>query len=191
MENEIVDVLRENINTIEKSLVLKKEIRDIAETMINTYKNGGKIIFFGNGGSASDAQHLAGELVGKFLMNRAPLQAIALTTNTSILTSIGNDMSFDEVFSRQVEATTNSQDLVVGISTSGNSRNVINGILAAKKKGAKTVGLTGEKGGQLANIADLVIKVPSNSTPHIQEAHITIGHILCYLVERSLFSNKK
>lgn len=191
MEKEIVAILRESINTKEKSLGLVKNIKDIAEAMIKTYRNGGKIIFFGNGGSAADAQHLVAELVGKFQMNRVPLQAISLATNISILTAIGNDLSFDEIFSRQVEAIANPTDLVIGISTSGNSKNVINGILVAKRKGAKTIGLTGEKGGKLADIADLVLKVPSNSTPRIQEVHITIGHILCYLVEKALFAEEK
>jgi len=162
------------------------EIRSIAELMINAYRNGGKVVLFGNGGSAADAQHIAAELVGKFALKRQAFPAIALNTNTSILTAVGNDYGYDLVFSRQVEAMVSRGDVVIGISTSGNSLNVIKAIELAKKKGARTVGLTGGNGGKLAKAAELTLTVPSDSTPRIQEAHITIGHIVCEIVEKEL-----
>jgi len=162
------------------------KIQAIAELIIGAYRNGGKVVLFGNGGSAADAQHIAAELVGKFLLERKAFPAIALTTNSSILTAIANDYSYDEVFSRQVEALVTDKYVVIGISTSGNSQNVVDAIALAKKKGAKTVGLTGDDGGKLAKIAGLTLIVPSDSTPRIQEAHITIGHIICEIVEGEL-----
>lgn len=162
------------------------EIEKISEMIIKTYENGNKVVLFGNGGSAADAQHIACELVSKFMLERKGLPAIALTANTSILTAIGNDYGYDNVFSKQVEALVERGDIVIGISTSGSSPNVIKGIRTAKEKGAITIGLTG-RGGELTQAVDLCIKVPSSSTPRIQEAHITIGHIICYLVEKELF----
>ena len=158
------------------------EIQAIAEFIIDAYRKGGKVVLFGNGGSAADAQHIAAELVGKFLLKRQAFPAVALNTNTSIVTAIANDYSYDEVFSRQVAALVTDKDVVIGISTSGNSRNVVDAIALAKKKGAKTIGLTGGDGGKLAKIAELTLIVPSDSTPRIQEAHITIGHIICELL---------
>jgi len=162
------------------------DIESAAQLIINAYKNGGKVVLLGNGGSAADAQHLAGELVGKFMLKRQAFPAIALTTNSSILTAVANDWSYDTVFSRQVEALVTEKDVIIGISTSGNSPNVIEAIKLGKKKGAKTIALTGGNGGKLADAADLVLSVPSDITPRIQEAHITIGHIICELVEREL-----
>jgi len=162
------------------------EIKAIAELIIGAYRNGGKVVLFGNGGSAADAQHIAAELVGKFLLKRQAFPAIALTTNSSILTSIANDDSYDEVFSRQVAALVTERDVVIGISTSGDSVNVVKAVEMAKQRGTKTVGLTGGKGGKLAEVADLVLTVPSRSTPRIQEAHITVGHIICEIVEKVL-----
>ena len=155
--------------------------------IIDSYRNGGKLILFGNGGSAADAQHLAGEMVGRFLKERAALPAIALNTNTSILTALGNDYDFDVIFSRQLEAWVKRDDVVIGISTSGNSPNVLKGVETANSQSAQTIGLTGCGGGQLAKIVDLALVVPSDDTPRIQEAHITIGHILCDIVEKTLF----
>ena len=172
-----------------KSAIAKSKIDEIYSMVgfiVATYKVGGKVVLFGNGGSATDAQHLAGELVGRFMLERQALPAIALTTNTSILTAVGNDYGYETVFSRQVEALVNEKDVVIGISTSGNSPNVIEAMKTAKMKGAKTIGLTGGNGGKLVEVADLVLIVPSDSTPRIQEAHITIGHIVCELVEREL-----
>ena len=166
---------------------LPEQITQAAEMILNSYQSGGKLILFGNGGSAADAQHLAAELVGRFKMERSALPAIALNTNTSILTALGNDYSFDTVFARQIEAWAKKGDVVIGISTSGNSPNVLLGIEKAKPLGAKTIGLTGHDGGQLAKIVDLALIVPSHDTPRIQEAHITIGHIICDVIEQKLF----
>ena len=163
------------------------QIERMVELIVAAYRSGGKVVLFGNGGSAADAQHIAGELMGRFKLERKPLPAIALTANTSILTALANDYGYDTVFSRQVEAMVNAGDVAIGISTSGNSPNVIKALKAAKAKGAVTIGLTGG-GGRLAGAADLTVAVPSKSTPRIQEAHITIGHIVCELVESELAS---
>ncbi len=164
-------------------------IVNIANAMIEAYKKGGKVILFGNGGSAADAQHIAAELVGKYKMIRDPLPALALSTNTSILTACANDYGYETVFAKQVQALAGKDDVVVGISTSGTSPNVLAGIKAAKEKGAVTVGFTGEKGSELGNMVDICLAVPSKDTPRIQEAHITAGHIVCFLVERSIFGD--
>jgi len=187
IHGEIVKRLEESAR-IKGCIVRDKigEIECIVESIIEAYKTGGKVVLFGNGGSAADAQHIAGELVGQFQLKRRALPAIALTTNTSTLTAVANDYGYEAVFSRQVEALVNEKDIVIGISTSGDSLNVIEAIEMAKMKGAKTVGLTGGNGGKLAEVADLVLVVPSDSTPRIQEAHITIGHIVCELVESEL-----
>jgi D-sedoheptulose 7-phosphate isomerase len=157
-----------------------------AEWVSDSIQSGGKFILFGNGGSAGDAQHIAAELVGRFELERRPFPAIALTTNTSTLTAIANDYDYNEIFSRQVRAWAGPSDIVLGISTSGNSPNVVKGLESAKDQGARTIGLTGEKGGRLDSIADLCLKVPSSNTARIQESHILIGHILCLLIEKSL-----
>jgi len=161
-------------------------IAAIAGATVAAIRSGGKIILFGNGGSAADAQHLAAELVGRFRRKRRAIPALALTTNTSIMSALGNDFGFETVFSRQIEALARQGDIVFGISTSGDSANVLEGITAAKKLGAVTVAFTGARGGRLASAADLVFKVPSDSTPRIQEAHITVGHIVCDIVESEL-----
>jgi D-sedoheptulose 7-phosphate isomerase len=165
-----------------------KEIQAMVNLIIEAYRAGGKVVLLGNGGSAADAQHIAGELVGQFVLKRQAFPAIALTTNTSVLTAVANDCGYETVFSRQIEALVTEKDVVIGISTSGNSPNVIRAIEAAKAKRAKTIGLTGSSGGKLAMVADLVLTVPSSSIPRIQEAHITIGHIVCELVEEELAS---
>ncbi|HEV2380187.1 MAG TPA: D-sedoheptulose 7-phosphate isomerase [Terriglobia bacterium] len=148
---------------------------------------GGKLLLFGNGGSAADAQHIAAELVGRFGRERKGLPAVALTVNTSALTAIANDHGFERVFARQVEALALSGDLAIGISTSGNSRSVLKAVDAAKSAGILTVGLTGRTGGDLRNRVDYCLQVPSESTPRVQEAHIFIGHVLCEWIEESLF----
>ncbi len=165
-------------------------IIDIANVIIKTYKKGGKVLLFGNGGSAADAQHIAAELVGKYKMIREPLPAIALSTNTSILTACANDYGYETVFAKQVQALAKEGDVVIGISTSGSSPNVLEGIKAAKEKGAFTIGFTGEGGRELGKNVDICLAVPSKDTPRIQEAHITAGHIVCYLVENELFGTK-
>lgn len=186
-QNQIIARLEESAR-IKLAIAKTKsqEIEYIANFIIAAYQAGGKVVLLGNGGSAADAQHIAGELVGKFMLERQAFPAIALTTNTSILTALANDSGYENVFRRQVEALVTEKDVVIGISTSGNSPNVIEAIKAAKMKGAKTIGLSGGRGGKLAELADLVLVVPSESTPRIQEAHITIGHIVCELVEREL-----
>jgi len=190
MEKIIREYLSESIKVKTKildDLSLLRRIKEMSLLIIKAYQNKRKLILFGNGGSAADAQHIAGELVNKFKLERGALPAIALTTDTSVLTSIANDYDYQKVFARQVEALAEEGDVVIGISTSGSSLNVIKGIQAAKERGAKTVGFTGKDGDELAKIVDLVLKVPSNDTPKIQEAHITILHIVCYLIEKELF----
>ena len=186
-QRDIAARLEENIQ-VQQDLAKNTpgKIEAMVDLILAAYRSGGKIIFCGNGGSAADAQHLAAELVGRFKLERRALPAIALNTNTSILTALGNDYGYDTVFSRQVEALVNKNDIVIGLSTSGNSPNIIKAIEAAKARGAKTIGLTGGNGGSLAKITDLAIVVPSDNTPRIQEAHITIGHIVCELVEREI-----
>jgi D-sedoheptulose 7-phosphate isomerase len=171
------DLLNQHVSTI----------ADLSRLLIDAFRAGGKLVLFGNGGSAADAQHVAAELVNRFQMDRNPLPAIALTTDTSILTSVGNDLAFDELFSRQVRALVQKGDVAVGISTSGNSSNVINGIIAAKEKGAVTVGFTGRSGGRLKDLVDTCFHVSSESTARIQEAQITIWHALCEVIEREMF----
>ncbi len=184
----MIKAFKEHIGTVEKTLSeCSAEIKSAVELAIETLRNGGKIAFIGNGGSAADSQHLAAEFVGRFARNRSPLPALALTTDTSILTAVGNDFGFEDVFSRQVEALLEEGDLLIAISTSGNSPNVIKAVLKAKEMGVKIVGLTGKSGGKLKDICDVSIVVPSNSTPRIQEVHILIGHVMCEEVERALY----
>ena len=165
-------------------------ISDIAIKCIEAYKSNKKIIVAGNGGSAADAQHFAGELVSRFNFDRPGLNAIALTTDTSILTAIGNDYGFSKVFSRQREAISEPDDIFFAISTSGNSKNIINAIKAAKKLNVTVVGLTGIKGGLMKNLCDYCICIPSNETPRIQESHLMIEHIICNIIESELFNEK-
>ncbi|AEA34634.1 D-sedoheptulose 7-phosphate isomerase [Hippea maritima] len=184
-------------NQIKKSYEVKKnmldneklidEILEIGNLLIETYKKGNKLLIAGNGGSAADAQHIAGELVSKFYFDRPALPAIALTTDTSIITAIGNDYGYEYLFSRQIEANGVKGDVFLGISTSGNSKNIIEGLKTAKEKGLITIGLTGESGGKMKNLCDYCICVPSRETPRIQEAHILIGHILCSVIEEAIF----
>ena len=158
-----------------------------AQRLATYFAAGHKLLIFGNGGSAADAQHIAAEFVNRFIVERKPLPALALSTDTSILTSISNDYSFDEVFSKQIKALGRKDDMALGISTSGNSKNVILAVETAREMGLYTVGLTGCGGGELARCCDLALIVDSRATPRIQETHITAGHILCELVDRILF----
>ena len=182
---------------IEDSIEVKKKLAStsldtivqVASEIILAYRRGNKVVWFGNGGSAADAQHLSAELVGKFYRTRRALDSIALTTNTSILTAVANDFDFNEVFDRQVEAIVKQGDVVIGISTSGKSPNVITAMKRANNLGAITVALTGANAEKMR--ADYVIAVPSTYTPHIQESHIMIGHILCYLVDEGLFGESQ
>lgn len=163
-------------------------IATVAERLIACFGSGGKVLLFGNGGSAADAQHIASEWVGRQVMDRPALPAIALTANSSEFTGVGNDYGFDHVFVRGIEAHGRPGDIAIGISTSGDSGNVLAGVDAARERGLVTVGLLGKGGGKLASAVDYPITVPSHDTPRIQESHITIGHILCELIEAALFS---
>ena len=186
MENEIVSILDENIKVKERLKDLAPLIRKISEDIIKAYKNKKKVVLFGNGGSAADAQHIAAEFVGKFYKDREPLPSLALHTNSSSVTAIANDYSYDLIFERQVNAFVKEGDIVIGLSTSGNSPNVVKGLERAKAKGAITVGMTGQKENKIEKLVDYCLKMPSTDTPRIQEAHTTIGHIICYLVEKEL-----
>lgn len=184
-------------NQVKKSIDVKQKLLDSQELMnlvqevalkcVEVYKNGNKTLIAGNGGSAADAQHIAGEFVSRFYFDRPGLASIALTTDTSIITAIGNDYGYEKLFSRQVQANGIKGDIFIGISTSGNSANVIEALKECKEKGIITVGLTGEKGGKMAEMCDYCIKVPSNETPRVQETHILIGHIICAVVEEAIF----
>jgi D-sedoheptulose 7-phosphate isomerase len=168
----------------------KDEICRLVTAIIEVLLNGNKILIFGNGGSAADAQHMAAEFVNRFLIDRPPLAALALTTDTSILTSVANDFSFEEIFVRQIIALAKEGDLALGISTSGNSANVIKGIEQAKEMGLKTATLTGGSGGRLADMADFSLNVPTSFTPHIQETHLWTEHLLCQLVDEEMFGER-
>ncbi len=184
-------------NQVKKSYEVKQEIYNNKELMsliqevcikaTEVYKNDKKTLIAGNGGSAADAQHIAGEFVSKFYFDRPGLSSIALTTDTSIITAIGNDYGYEKLFSRQVQANGVTGDMFIGISTSGNSANVVEALKECKEKGIITVGLTGASGGKMAELCDYCIKVPSNETPRVQEAHILIGHIICAVVEEAIF----
>ena len=178
--------LKEHIALISLMHTLDEEVLEVGSLGAQTLQKGGKILFCGNGGSASDSQHLAAELTGRFIKDRKPLGAIALTTDTSALTSIANDYAFEYVFARQVMALGRSGDLLVGISTSGNSKNIIRAVEEARALGMRTVGLLGRDGGQLRALCDHAIVVPSDVTARIQEAHILIGHTFCGLIEQHL-----
>lgn len=184
----VVDRLRESIE-VKQSMLENIDLLDLideaAQVCIRSVAGGGKILLFGNGGSAADAQHIAAELVGRYLRNRKALPAIALTTNTSNITAVGNDYSYDEIFSRQVEAIGCPGDVAIGISTSGNSRNVIQALALARKNRMTTIGLTGSPGGEMRKQVEYCMCVPSDSTPRIQEAHIWFGHTLCEIIEDS------
>ena len=163
------------------------KIAEVAQACLDVYHNNKKTMLAGNGGSAADAQHIAAELVGRYGFDRPSIPSLALTTDSSNLTAIGNDYGYDRVFSRQVEGMGQEGDLFIGISTSGNSQNIINAFESAKAKGITTVALTGRDGGKMAQMADYALIVPSNATPRIQESHILIGHILCDIIEKELF----
>ncbi len=189
MKEKIASIIKESIKVkqdLAKCCV--DSIFDATELIISAFKNKGKVILFGNGGSAADSQHIAAELMGRFKLERPALPAVALTTNASNLTAISNDYGFNEVFVRQIEGLGEEGDIAIGISTSGNSPNVILAVNKAKQMKIKTIGLTGGNGGELSKIVDVAIVAPSIDTPRIQEAHITIGHIICELIEAQLFN---
>jgi len=166
-----------------------KKISDVVGAIVSRLNSGGKVLLFGNGGSAADAQHIAAEFIGRYKADRPSMSAIALTTDTSALTAIGNDYGFDKIFSRQIEGIAQREDVAVGISTSGTSKNVLLGIEKARDQGLTTIGLTGGDGGRLAELVDIPVVVPSTDTARIQECHITIGHILCGMVEEAMFGD--
>lgn len=178
---------------VKQELLLDEGLRDlivkVALRIVDSLRSGGKVLFFGNGGSAADAQHLAAEFTGRYLKERSPLSAVALGMNPSSLTATGNDHGFDLAFARELEALGKQGDVAVGISTSGNSRNVIRALEVAKSKSIYTVAFTGASGGLLRNVADCALRIPSEETPRIQECHILLGHILCEIVEQIMCGN--
>jgi D-sedoheptulose 7-phosphate isomerase len=188
MEDYIIKIFRES-NQTKENFVNENLTRIVAviEAVTAALKDGNKILFFGNGGSAADAQHLAAEFVNRFVIERPPLPAIALTTDTSVITSIANDYDFADIFSKQIRAIGQKGDIAWGMSTSGTSANVVKGLETARKIGMVTVGLTGRDGGDVARIVDHALNVSSTSTPRIQEVHITVGHIICEMVDFKLF----
>ena len=199
MGSESYNFKDEILDQIEKSAALKEDviskhidvINNIANKMINAYGSNKKVIWFGNGGSAADAQHLSCELVSKFMMDREAIPSMALTTNTSILTAVSNDYSFEDVFKRQVQAFAEKGDVLVGITTSGTSPNILKAFEAGRKKGTINIAFTGKRTDEIKDLVDYLIDIPSKETPRIQESHIMVGHILCDLVERTLFGDKK
>lgn len=188
IKKEIESSLNESISV--KAELLSNSVESviqIANILIEAFKQGHSLYLMGNGGSAADAQHISGELVGRFKKNRKALPALAFTTDTSVLTAIANDFGYDQCFERQVDAFVKDGDVVIGLSTSGNSSSIINATLLAKKRGAKTIAFTGKGGGKLKDDVDVCLEIPSTDTARIQECHITIGHILCSIIEKELF----
>ena len=173
-----------------KNDILIGNIQKAADLILSCYKSNNKVWLCGNGGSAADAQHIAAELSGRFYIDRPALFAEALHVNTSYITAVANDYSFDDIYSRYIKAAANSGDILIAISTSGNSKNIVNAVNEANNKGAKIISLTGETGGKLKNITDILINIPSKDTPRIQESHILIGHILCEIIEDEMFRQK-
>ena len=191
MKNYILNQITDSYKTkqaLASDDALLDTIELVAQKCVKLYKDGKKTMLAGNGGSAADAQHIAAELVGRYGFDRPSLPSLALTTDTSNLTAIGNDYGYDQVFSRQLEGMGQEGDLFIGISTSGNSLNIIKAFQSAKQKNITTVALTGRDGGEMAKIADISIVIPSNATPRIQESHILVGHIICDIIEKELFA---
>jgi len=191
MREDIKRIIAASIAVKQKLLAdesLLKTTERVVELIVKAFKNGNRIYFAGNGGSAADAQHLAAEFSGRFYTDRHALPAEALHCNTSYLTAVANDYSYDEIYARLIEGIANKGDVLVGLSTSGNSKNIVRAFETARKKDVITVGFTGESGGKMKTLSDQLFNVPSNDTPRIQEAHILLGHIVCELVERDFFS---
>lgn len=180
----------EVVQSIYNDDLLLDKIEKVALVIVETYKNEGKVLVAGNGGSAADAQHICGELINRFYFDRPGLPCIALSTDTSVLTAVGNDFSFDKIFWKQIEANGKKGDVFIGISTSGNSKNIIEAMKLCREKGITTVGLTGGKEGKMDEFCDHIIKIPSIETPRIQESHIIVYHIICAIVEESIFGKK-
>ena len=192
--SEIKRIIEDSIATkqaIVSGQTLMQTASKIADAITLCYRNGGKVLFCGNGGSAADAQHLAAELSGRFYFDRPPLDAEALHVNSSYVTAVANDYTYDEIYSRYVNGVGKKGDVLIGISTSGNSENILRALKVAKSKGLVTVAMTGESGGKMKDVVDYLLNVPSIDTPRIQEAHIMLGHIFCQIVEEDLFGNHK
>lgn len=190
MKDRIAEIIKASIDTKQKVLeddLLLQTINNCVHKIVLAFKNGNKVLFCGNGGSAADAQHLAAEFSGRFYTDRKALPAEALHCNTSYLTAVGNDYSFDVIYSRLIDGIGQHGDVLIGLSTSGNSKNIIKAFETAKEKGMITIGFTGMTGGQLKSVSDYLINIPSADTPRIQESHILVGHIICQLVEEKLF----
>ena len=190
MSNKIKDIIRSSVevkNNLLQNERLLTTIEQCVETIVNAFKNGNKVLFCGNGGSAADAQHLAAEFSGRFYTDRDALPAEALHCNTSYLTAVANDYGYDLVYSRIIKGTGNKGDVLVGLSTSGNSSNILKAFEVARQKGVLTIGFTGATGGKMTALSDYLIDIPSTDTPRIQESHIMIGHIICQLVEEQYF----
>ncbi len=192
--NAISSIIQESIDVKQSFLADTSNIvliENICISITNAFKNGRKILLCGNGGSAADAQHIAAEFSGRFKINRPALPAEALHVNTSYLTAVGNDYGFDVIYSRMIDGIGHEGDILIALSTSGNSTNIINAVKAAKSKNMVTIGMTGISGGDMNNYCDFMVKIPSSNTPRIQESHILVGHIICQLVENNLFGNDK
>lgn len=181
----------DTIAAIEKDETLKAAVQDAVDAIVNCFRSGGRVYFCGNGGSAADAQHLAAEFSGRFYFDRPVLPADALHCNTSYLTAVGNDYGYDRIFARLISGLGQKGDILVGISTSGNSENILQAFEVCREKGVRTIAMTGTTGGRMKALADLLINIPSTDTPRIQEAHITVGHIICELVEQAMFGEKE
>lgn len=190
MTQKITDILKASVSVKEKLIqdtVLLATIQTLVEKIVTAFNNGNKVLFCGNGGSAADAQHLAAEFSGRFYTDRNPLPSEALHCNTSYLTAVANDYGYEFVYSRLLKGMGREGDIIIGLSTSGNSGNILNAFEQARKMGVTTVGFTGDTGGKMKELSDYLVNVPSNDTPRIQECHITVGHIICQLVEEQLF----
>ena len=190
MKNRIIKCIEDSISV--KQLVLNSEglinnIQEIVQKSVEAFKSDKKMLLCGNGGSASDAQHIAAELSGRFYKDRKALFAEALHVNSSFVTAVANDYGYDNIYSRMIEAAGRKEDVFIGISTSGNSPNIVNAVKKANQNGMTTIGFTGENGGEMNNLCDIMIKIPSSDTPRVQESHILVGHVICQLIEEELF----
>lgn len=191
MNQQIKDIIKASIETKQKMVdddAMVALLNQVAQVTADAFKNGHKVLFCGNGGSAADAQHIAAELSGRFYTDRDPLPAEALHVNSSYMTAVANDYSYDVVYSRMIKGSGRKGDVLFAISTSGNSKNILLAVEEARKQGMITIGLTGENGGKMKDACDYIIRIPSNDTPRIQESHIMAGHIICQLIEEKLFS---
>lgn len=193
-QTKIKNIIAQSIETkkiVYENSSLIDTLDKVVLQIVNCYKNGGKVLFCGNGGSAADAQHLAAELSGRFYFDRPPLEAEALHVNTSYLTAVANDYSYDEIYARYVRAAGKKGDVLIGISTSGNSKNIVKALEEAQKKQMTTIAMTGKSGGKMKDLCNFLLNVPSENTPRIQEVHILLGHIICELIETAIFEKPR